>query len=227
MEDAVLCFRPGSNRAHEFPALRHSFAAQPLDESPLQGLYPERPVAACNTKLPIINLPTVKVCSGFSSCHTDGRVARHLGSQPSFEWGKAPIRPVTGRLSLPPVSLTCMSVSRAYAWATHGLTLCTALRDIQADHVSLNSQTDLGPFLYAGWVDGCAGSPSILACLPNIAVLALEPNGRSSSALVTTCKRRFRIPCPYRSFPEHRPCAAHFRCAYQVLETPPLPVTPP
>lgn len=85
----------------------------------------------------------------------------------------------------------------------------------------------LRALLYAGWVYRCVGSPSILTNLPNIAILALEPNGRSSSALVTTCKQRFRYLTQYRSFPKHRPCAAHFRCAYQVLETPPLPMTPP
>jgi hypothetical protein len=39
--------------------------------------------------------------------------------------------------------------------------------------------------LYTGWCCECAGPPSRLACLTTVAILALEPNGSSSSASLT------------------------------------------
>jgi len=59
-------------------------------------------------------------------------------------------------------------------------------RAIQAYHVPHDSQIDrVRTSLYTGWVFGCVGSPSILADLPTVAILALGPNGGSSPAAFT------------------------------------------
>jgi len=145
-------------------------------------------------KLPVVNMLTVQVCSGFSWCNTDERTARYRGSQLPCGWGtvRIPTRPVTGRHSLFPVSLTGIAFSRSYDWATQELTHCTTLRCHTGLPRSATFTDRLRTLLCAGWDIGCVGSPSILTDLLICAILALEPKGSSRSAPFTTRKRRFR-----------------------------------
>lgn len=72
--------------------------------------------------------------------------------------------------------------------ASLGPTRCTAKRAIQAYRLPSVSQIDgVRTPLYTGWYCECAGSLSKLACLTTVAILALEPNGSSSSAFLTIC----------------------------------------
>ena len=72
------------------------------------------------------------------------------------------------------------------AFLTVSLLGTFAPRIIQAYHVPQVVPTNGGRApLYTGWVDGCVGLPIKTRRPAHHALLALEPNGGSSSALVT------------------------------------------
>jgi hypothetical protein len=156
------------------------------------------PLAACSSRLPLVNMPNVQVCQGFSSCDTRGK--------------SAPFR-VGAQNPSPHHYRTAFACSRVFYLhdaspsLTVGLLLHTK-RVVQAYHVPQVPPIERVRMpLYTGWVYGCVGSPLILAYLPTMPFwlwgrrVALAPR-------VSRCVRpRLQLPYPYRSFPEvHRVC---------------------
>jgi hypothetical protein len=154
------------------------------------------PLAACSSRLLLVNMPSVKVCQGFSSCDTRGKSAPFRGG------AKNPY---------PHHYRTAFACSRVfYLHGEHpSLRLDSsrlAARAVQAYHVPRVPHRDrLRTPLYTGWVDGCVGLPLKLTNLPTMPfwlwsrMVALAPRA-------SRCVRpRLRLPYPYRSFPEVRP----------------------
>ena len=131
------------------------------------------PPAACRTRLLLVNLPSVEVCPGFSSCDTRGQ------SAPFRVRAGTPSRPMTARRSLPPASLTCTTLPRRYRWATLGERRTGLPRVARSTHRSGEDAS------------GHRGGRRVCRCAVNThrpaphAVLALGPTGGSSPARVT------------------------------------------
>ena len=109
------------------------------------------------------------------------------------------------------------------------LRLAPPRRAHPAYHVPRVSPTSRGRMpLYTGRVNGCVGSPLKLTDLPSMPfwrwgrMVALAP---PASRCVTP---RLQLPSPYRPFPDDETDVPRIGSSlYRVLETPPLPATPP
>ena len=158
------------------------------------------PLAACSTRLPIVNMPSVQVCQACSSCDTCGKSAPfRVGAK--FELLSAPLQ---DGLRFLPHLLPAPQFPFPYGRATRWLYTLYNPESGTGLPRSTSFTDRVRTPLYTGWVDGCVGLPLKLADLPTMPfwlwsrMVALAPR---LSRCVTP---RLWLPYPYRSFPEVR-----------------------
>jgi hypothetical protein len=139
------------------------------------------PLAACSSRLPLVNVPSVAVCQGFSSCDTCGKSAPFRG-RATFAPLSAPLphglRLLPHLLPAPPSPFLTVRLLA-------GCTRCTTPRVVQAYHVPRVSPIGFGRLCVHRvglWVRRLAVKTHRPA---HHAILALEPKGGSRSARVT------------------------------------------
>ena len=158
------------------------------------------PLAACRSRLPIVNMPSVEVCQGFSSGDTHGK------SAPFRVRAITPIRTVTARLSLAPASFTCTTIPRPCGRATLALGIDKSV--VQAYHGPRVPHTDrVRTPLYTGWDHRGVGSPLTLTDLPTMPCWLWSRKVALAPPASRCVRPRLHLRYPYRSFPEvHRVC---------------------
>jgi hypothetical protein len=167
----------------------------------------------------------LEVFKSVSSGNTCGGIAPHFGKSAPFRGqGKArtPVSaPLQNGLRFFHASSTCTAIPPPLRSGYSG----TYALHRQESHTGLPrtaASTDgVRTPLYTGWCYECAGPPSILACLTTIAILALEPNGSSSSASLTIrTTTRLYLHYPYPSFPTAGPACYSPSCALPSAQHP-------